>query len=191
MNDTFCILSKISLILVSRGQIDNNTTWVYIMARHRIGNRSLSEPMLTRFIDACMRHQGEMSRAHPIIITYMVCCANTETVWLITNNIHTKIRTIMFSCYSHRRASCGLGNLSSDISIWYWHSRSPLEGHSQITFSSFHMVQLETLAKGDTNIFKYKFSYTSWRSLVSASLIIDNLCGYWQSSLGFIPFKQT
>ena len=30
------------------------------MAWHRIGDKPLSEPMLTRFVDAYMRHQGEM-----------------------------------------------------------------------------------------------------------------------------------
>ena len=38
--------------------IDNNTALVWIMAWCRIGAKPLSEPMLTRFTDAYMRHWG-------------------------------------------------------------------------------------------------------------------------------------
>ena len=33
-----------------------------MVARHRIGDKLLSEPMLTRFTDAYMRHYGDMSK---------------------------------------------------------------------------------------------------------------------------------
>ena len=50
----------ISLNSVPKGPIDNNSALVQIMARHRIGNKSYSEPVLTWFIDAYIRHLGEM-----------------------------------------------------------------------------------------------------------------------------------
>ena len=62
MNDKFCILIKISLKFVPRGPIDNNLALVQIMAWRRIGDKPLSEPMLTQFTDAYyMLHHGEMS----------------------------------------------------------------------------------------------------------------------------------
>ena len=54
-NEKICILMKISLKYVPKGPIDNNPALVLIMA-WRIGDKPLSEPMLTRFIDAYMRH---------------------------------------------------------------------------------------------------------------------------------------
>ena len=47
MNEKFCILIKISLKFVPRGQIDNNKALVRIMAWRLIGDTPLSEPMLT------------------------------------------------------------------------------------------------------------------------------------------------
>ena len=53
---------KISMKFVPKGPIiDNNKALTEIMAWRRIGDKSLSEPMLTRFTDACMRHQGRMN----------------------------------------------------------------------------------------------------------------------------------
>ena len=51
INEKFCILIEISLKCVPKGPIDNNPALVQIMAWCRIGNKPLSEPMLTRFID--------------------------------------------------------------------------------------------------------------------------------------------
>ena len=36
------------------------------MAWHRIGDKPLSEPMLTRFFDAYMRHYGEISQVNAL-----------------------------------------------------------------------------------------------------------------------------
>ena len=55
----FCILIKISLKFVPKGTIGNNPTLVSIMAWRRIGDKSLSEPMLTRFPDAYMALGGD------------------------------------------------------------------------------------------------------------------------------------
>ena len=58
VNEKFCILIKISLIFVPKGLIDKNPALVEILAWHRIGDKPLSEPMLTRFTDAFMRNKG-------------------------------------------------------------------------------------------------------------------------------------
>ena len=56
LNEKICILIKISLKFVPNGPIDNNPELVQIMAWRRKGDKPLSEPMLTRFTDAYMRH---------------------------------------------------------------------------------------------------------------------------------------
>ena len=56
LNEKFCILFKISVEFVAKGPIDNIPALVQIMAWRRIGAKPLSEPMLTRIIDAFMRH---------------------------------------------------------------------------------------------------------------------------------------
>ena len=61
MNEKFCILIKISLKFTRKGAIDNNPVLVQIMAWRRIGDKPLSEPMLTRFTDTYMQHLMEMS----------------------------------------------------------------------------------------------------------------------------------
>ena len=61
VNEKVCILIKISQNFVSKGSIDNNPALVKTMAWRRMGDKPLSEPMLTRFTDAFMRHKGEMS----------------------------------------------------------------------------------------------------------------------------------
>ena len=50
MNEKFCILIRISLKFDPKGPIDNNPALVYTWLR-RIGNKPLSEAMLTRFTD--------------------------------------------------------------------------------------------------------------------------------------------
>ena len=57
VNEKFCILIIISLKFDPKGPIDNNSALVKIMAWHRIRDKSLSEPMWTRFTDTNMRHK--------------------------------------------------------------------------------------------------------------------------------------
>ena len=52
LNENIWISIKISL----KGSINNIPALVRIMAWRRPGDKSLSEPMLTRFTDAYMRH---------------------------------------------------------------------------------------------------------------------------------------
>ena len=47
---------RISLKFVPMTLIDNKPALVQVMAWRRIGDKPLSEPMLTRFTDAYMRH---------------------------------------------------------------------------------------------------------------------------------------
>ena len=55
LNEKFWILIKISLKFVPKVLIDNNPALVQIMAWRRIGDKPLSEPMLTLITDAYMR----------------------------------------------------------------------------------------------------------------------------------------
>ena len=52
----FCILIDISLKFVPKGQINNIPAMVQIMGWHQIGDKPLSEPMMTLFSDTYMRH---------------------------------------------------------------------------------------------------------------------------------------
>ena len=58
VNEKFCILIKTSMKFVPTGPIDNNPALVQIMAWHRIGDKLLFEPMLTRFTDAALGGGG-------------------------------------------------------------------------------------------------------------------------------------
>ena len=62
-----CTLIKISLKFISKSPIDNNLAMVKIMAWRRIGDKPLSESMLTRFTDAYMRYQRELT---PLAMSY-------------------------------------------------------------------------------------------------------------------------
>ena len=58
VNEKYFILIQIPLKCVRSGPLENNPALFSIMAWHRISDKPLSEPMLTRFIDAYMRHLG-------------------------------------------------------------------------------------------------------------------------------------
>ena len=60
-NKKFCIAIKISLKFVPDGPIDNSPALVEVMAWRRTGDKPLSEPMLSQFTDAYMRHWDEMN----------------------------------------------------------------------------------------------------------------------------------
>ena len=60
-NENVSLSITISLKFVPKVQINIIPALVQIMAWHQIGNKPLSEPMLTRFTDAYMQHQGEIS----------------------------------------------------------------------------------------------------------------------------------
>ena len=56
LNENDRILLQISLKFVPRSPIDNKAALVQIMAWHQTGAKPLSEPMMTQFNDAYMRH---------------------------------------------------------------------------------------------------------------------------------------
>ena len=60
-NEKFWISIQISLKFVPRGPIDTKWALVQLMARHRTGDKPLTERMLTQFTDAYMRNSGEIS----------------------------------------------------------------------------------------------------------------------------------
>ena len=56
MNEKFCIVIPISIEFVPKGSIDNKSILIQVMAWRRTGDKPISEPMLTQFTDAYMRH---------------------------------------------------------------------------------------------------------------------------------------
>ena len=48
-------------MFVPKGPINNIPAWVQVMAWRLSGDKPLSEPMMTWFIDAYMRHSASMS----------------------------------------------------------------------------------------------------------------------------------
>ena len=56
MNEKFCISIRISLKVVPIGLIENNSAFVQVMAWRRTGDKALSEPLMTQYTDAYMRH---------------------------------------------------------------------------------------------------------------------------------------
>ena len=56
LNENGRILIKISLKFVTRSPIENKPALVQVMACRRPGDTSLTEPMMTQFTDADMRH---------------------------------------------------------------------------------------------------------------------------------------
>ena len=61
MNEKFDILIWISLKFVPKVPLYNKSAMVQVMACRLFGVKPLLEPLLTNFIDAYMRHLGEMS----------------------------------------------------------------------------------------------------------------------------------
>ena len=43
-------------MIIAKGQIDNTSILVQLMARRRTGDKPFSEPMLTQFTDTYMRY---------------------------------------------------------------------------------------------------------------------------------------
>ena len=56
MNENFGISIRISLKFAPKGPIDIKSVLVQVMAYRRTGDKSLSEPILSQFAEAYMRH---------------------------------------------------------------------------------------------------------------------------------------
>ena len=52
---------KISLKFIPKGPIDNKSSFVEVMAWRRTGDKPLTEPMLTQFTDAYLRHSASVN----------------------------------------------------------------------------------------------------------------------------------
>ena len=61
LNETDEITIQISLKFVPSSPVDNKPALLQVMAWRRRSDKPLSEPMLTQFTVAFMRHKGEMS----------------------------------------------------------------------------------------------------------------------------------
>ena len=64
LNENVWIPIKSSLKFVPQGPINNIPALVQIMSWRRTGDRPLSEPMMTHFSDAYMRHSASSSYQH-------------------------------------------------------------------------------------------------------------------------------
>ena len=60
-NETYCILIIFSLKFVPDGAVDNKSSFVQLMAWCRIGNKPLSEPMMTQLTNSLCLHFATMS----------------------------------------------------------------------------------------------------------------------------------
>ena len=60
-NENVRLSIQIQLNFVPNGPIDNKSALDQVMAWRRTSDKPLPEPMLTQFIDAYLRHLGEMS----------------------------------------------------------------------------------------------------------------------------------
>ena len=61
LNENIWISIKISLKFVPKGPINNIPALAEIIAWRRTSDKPLSEPMMTQFNDAYMRHSASMS----------------------------------------------------------------------------------------------------------------------------------
>ena len=61
VNEKDRIPIHISLKYIPRSPVDNKPALLQVMAWRRIGDKPLPGSMMTQFIDAYMRHLGEMS----------------------------------------------------------------------------------------------------------------------------------
>ena len=52
VNEKFCMWIKLSLNIVPKDQVGNNPALVQMMVLRQLGDKPLSDPMLTRFTDA-------------------------------------------------------------------------------------------------------------------------------------------
>ena len=105
MNKTFYILIRRSLKFVPKGPIYNSQALVQIMVWHWIGDKPLSEPILTRITDTYIyaaHHLNELSpnRIAEFFFSEIFCSyfLNSFTMWPLVQSVIQKIWDGMFSC---------------------------------------------------------------------------------------------
>ena len=103
---------KNSLNVIPKGPMDNNSSFVQVMAWRRTGDKPLHKPMMAEFNDAYMRHQASMSqhikalwRVHTtvsvqlIIFSLLVPKSLSET--LLNHDIKDEISVYLASRCKH------------------------------------------------------------------------------------------
>ena len=91
LNENVWFVIKISLKFAPEGIINNIPALVQMMAWRRPGDKPLSEPMMTQFNDAYMRHSSSMS-GHNELTTFMLF--NDEAlsaIFMIKYLVHDQI----------------------------------------------------------------------------------------------------
>ena len=73
VNEQFWILIKISFKFISKGLIDNNQALVQIMAWHQMGDKPLSEPMLTQFKSNSFIYKFKYQSQHITLQKIQLC----------------------------------------------------------------------------------------------------------------------
>ena len=79
INDEITI--PISLKYVRRSPINNTWALVKKIAWRRTGDKPLPEPMMTQFIDAYVRHQGEMSYSIIMLEKFLTSANQKHRIW--------------------------------------------------------------------------------------------------------------
>ena len=92
LNENAWILIEISLKIVPRGPINNIPALVQVMAWHRIGDKPLSEPMLTQFTDAYMSLRGDELKPCDTVPNDRNRCASETYKFLCASNITSQSR---------------------------------------------------------------------------------------------------
>ena len=87
-----CILFQISQIF-SQGSIHDKFALVQIMDQHNGGNRSLTEPVLSQFIETYMHHLASMSHIEALLCFWWVVFYLTQGTYINT--------VLKFQCFYH------------------------------------------------------------------------------------------
>ena len=117
VNEKAWILNNISLKFVPKGLINNISALVQILAWHRLGDKPLSEPMLTQFTDACMRWVKEI----PISINSSD--ADHDVVWKGKVTYQSLVMTRINNTMWLYKAGCGPGFcLLVELYLITWHN---------------------------------------------------------------------
>ena len=98
--EKFSILIEISLKFASKSPIGNNPALAKIRAWRRIGDKPLSESMLTQFTEAYMRHEGEVGLSH-----YRYSCCH-DPILLVFHNSITRSSQLLLLQFPYRCYQC-------------------------------------------------------------------------------------
>ena len=125
---SFVVWLRFHWRLFSRGPIDNNPS-LRKMARCRIADKPLSEPMLTQFTDAYMRHWGHLTwgswQASLVFPNNRLQIGDTVTPNIMSNYFIDKVHMVWLivkTQFYNRQVSF----------IWTWHLEWQCTFHKQI-----------------------------------------------------------